>query len=148
MQSFSFRTSNVTNANACLEVLAHATKPCRIREIEISLVTAVATVLGLGRPAAKGITPTTPLTVLPEDAGLIAGGTTGAVAWGTGPTVPDNFIRRVSFPATIGSRVCWQWSRGDELIVVPSASIVLWNILGGATLDVTIRVDEGSRTVS
>ena len=146
MQSFSFRTSNVTNANACLEVIAHATKPCRIREIEISLVTAAATVLGLGRPAATGITPTSPLTVLPEDVGLVAGGTTGAVAWGTGPTVPANFIRRVSFGATIGERVTWTWERNEDLVVVPSASIVLWNLLGGATLDVTIRVDERVRT--
>ena len=146
MQSFSFRTSNVTNANACLEVIAHATKPCRVREIEITLVTAAATVLGLGRPAATGITPTSPLTVLPEDVGLVAGGTTGAVAWGTGPTVPANFIRRVSFAGAIGATVRWGWDYKDELIVVPSASVVLWNILGGATLDVTVRVDEKVRT--
>ena len=142
MHSFSFRTSNVGSAAACLEVIAHATRPCKIREIEISLVTAAATVIGLGRPAATGITPTTPLTTLEEEDGLPTGQTTGAVAWGTGPTVPANFLRRVSFAAAIGERVTWKWDLTEELIVVPSASVVLWNILGGATLDVTVRVKE------
>lgn len=142
MHTISFRTSNVTNANACLEIIAHATTPCHIREIEISLVTAAATVLGLGRPAAIGITPTTPLTSLAEDANLATGVTTGAVAWGTGPTIPANFLRRVAFAAAVGARIVWTWDKNDELLVVPSASVVLWNILGGATLDVTVRVKE------
>ena len=142
MHTLAFRTSNITSANACLEVVAHATTPCRIREIEISLVTAAATVIGLGRPAAIGLTPTTPLTALKEDNGAAAPATTGAVAWATGPTVPAQFMCRVSFAATIGEYVRWTWGKNDELIVIPSEAIVLWNILGGATLDVTVRIDE------
>jgi len=142
MHTLAFRTSNITSANACLELVAHATIAARIREIEISLVTAAATVIGLGRPAAIGITPTTPLTALREDNGLAAGATTGAVAWATGPTVPAQFMRRVSFGATIGSRAVWTWDFGSELLVIPALSVVLWNILGGATLDVSIRIDE------
>ena|SRR3990167_3282198 len=142
MHTFAFRTSEVGSAAACLEVIAHATTPCRIREMEISTVTAAATVIGLGRPAAIGVTPTTPLTVLPEDAGLPTGVTTGAVAWGTPPTIPANFLRRVSFAASIGEHVTWTWPRDSPLIVVPALGLVLWNILGGATLDVTVRVDE------
>lgn len=142
MHSLAFRTSDVTSAHACLELIAHATTKARIRRIQGTLVTAAATVIGLGRPAAIGLTPTTPLTALPDDAGLPTGATTGATAWGTGPTIPTQFLRRVALPATIGANWLWEWDKNDELIIVPSFSVVLWNILGGATLDVNITIDE------
>ena len=41
-----------------------------------------------------------------------------------------------------GERVTWKWDLTEELIAIPSGSVVLWNILGGATLDVTVRVKE------
>jgi hypothetical protein len=134
------RTSNVTSANACFEIRTTTTDRGFILEIDISLATAVATVIGIGRPAAIGVTPTSPKTVLPEDTGNPAGTITTAVAWGTGPTVPTNFLRRWSFPATIGSGVLLTFPIG--LVIPVSSSLVLWNITGGATLDVSIVVDE------
>jgi hypothetical protein len=138
--SMADRTSNVTSAAACFEVRTTATDRPRIMEIGISLVTAAATVIGVGRPAAIGITPTSPKTVLAEDFGDPAGTVTTAVAWGTGPTVPANFMRRWSFPGTIGAGVIFTFPRG--LIIPVSSSIILWNILGGATLDVHVVIDE------
>jgi hypothetical protein len=138
--SLANRTSNVTSANACLEVRTTSTDRPRVMEIGISLVTAAATVIGIGRPAAIGITPTTPVTVLAEDPGDPAGTVSTALAWGTGPTAPTNFLRRWSFPATIGSAVIFTFPRG--LIIPISSSIVLWNILGGATLDAYVVIDE------
>jgi hypothetical protein len=60
-----------------------------VQELGISLVTAAATVIGIGTPAAIGVTPTSPQTFLREDTADQTAVTTAAVAWGTGPTVPD-----------------------------------------------------------
>jgi|SRR4051794_21807410 hypothetical protein len=133
------RTSNVTSANACFEIRTAATDRAKVREIHISLATGVATVIGIGRPAAIGVTPTSPKTVLPEDSAGPAGTVTTAVAWATGPTVPANYLERWSFPATIGSAILLAF---NELTIPVSSSLVLWNITGGATLDVTVVVDE------
>ena len=138
--SMADRTSNVTTAAACFEIRTTATDRPRVMEIGISLVTAAATVIGLGRPAAIGITPTSPKTVLAEDFGDPVGTVQTAVAWGTGPTVPANFLRRWSFPATIGAGVILTFPRG--LVIPVSSSFILWNILGGATLDVNVVIDE------
>lgn len=138
--SMADRTSNVTTAAANFEMRTTATDRPKLMELGVFLVTAAATVLGLGRPAAIGITPTSPKTVLAEDGGEPAGTMTTAVAWGTGPTVPANFLRRVSFAGTIGAGLIWTFPRGIAIAV--SNSLILWNILGGATLDVSATVDE------
>jgi hypothetical protein len=135
------RTSNITSANACFEIRTTTTDRAFVRRISISLVTAAATVIGIGRPAAIGVTPTSPKTVLAWDTGNPAGTVTTAVAWGTGPTVPANFLERYSFPATIGSGVIIPFDP-PGLVIPVSSSIVLWNILGGATLDVTVVEEE------
>lgn len=133
------RTSNITTAAACYEIRASSGQRVRVKEIGISLVTAAATVIGIGRPAAIGTTPTSPLAVLPEDPNDVTGTTTTAMAWATGPTVPASFFRRWSFPATIGAGLILPF---NNLVIPASGSLVLWNILGGATLDVHVTVDE------
>jgi hypothetical protein len=134
------RTSNVTTAAACFEIRSASTNNPRILEIKITLVTAAATVIGVGKPAAIGVTPTSPKTVIPENQLVTATGlTTTAVAWATGPTVPANYLDRISFPATIGAGIVLTY---DDLRLATSNSIILWNILGGATLDVGVKVDE------
>lgn len=132
------RTSNITTAAASFEIRAPSGRSVSLRELHIALVTAAATVLGIGRPAAIGVTPTSPKTFLAED-GVSTGLTQSAVAWGTGPTVPANFLERWSFPATIGAGVIFPF---QSLIIPASGSLIVWNILGGATLDVTAVVDE------
>lgn len=88
--------------------------------------TAAATDLGLGRPAAISLTPTT-LTPQAEDTSFVAAVCTGQVAASTKPTVPANYIRRFGIPAQVGAGVIWSFPQG---LVVPSgpAEIVLWNI--------------------
>ena len=135
------RTSNITIANACYEIRTTATDRPRVMEIGISLVTAAATVIGIGRSGAGlGATPSGGGTVLAEDTGDPAGTVITATAWVTPPTVPANHFRRWSFPATIGAGVILTFPRG--LVIPVSNSIVLWNILGGATLDVHVVIDE------
>jgi hypothetical protein len=134
------RTSNVTTAAACFEIRTTSTVPVRVWQIDITLVTAAATVIGIGRPAAIGVTPTSPKTVIAEESSTQIGVTTTAVAWGTGPTVPANYHRRYSFAGTIGNGAICRFDNG--LLIPVSSSLILWNILGGATLDVNVIVDE------
>ena len=138
--SLAQRTSNVSTAAACWEIRTTSSGKVTVQEIGISLVTAAATVIGIGTPAAIGVTPTSPQTFLRDDPTDQTAVTTAAVAWSTGPTVPANFVRRWSFPATIGSGIIFTFPQG--LVIPASNSLVLWNILGGATLDVYASIDE------
>jgi hypothetical protein len=109
-------------------------------EIGIFLAGATASTFGLGRPAAIGQTPTAPITVLAEDPGDPAGTVTTALAWGTGPTAPTNFFRRISLPATVGTGVIWTFPRG--LVIPVSSSIVIWNLSSMGVSDIYVVVDE------
>jgi hypothetical protein len=135
------RTSNVTIANACVEILAGAFRACTIREIQISLVAATASVFGLGRPAAKGITPTTPVAVLMDGGGANSDVTTIALAWGTGPTVPTSFIRRTSLGAVIGPMVP-AWTFPGGLVIPAGGSLVIWNLTATSVADVNVVTSE------
>ncbi len=138
--SLANRTTNITIANACLEIRTAATDRPRIMEIGIFLAAATASTFGLGRPQAIGITPTTPVIVLQEDPGDPVGTVQTALAWGTGPTVPLQFLRRISLPATIGTGVIWTFPRG--LIIPISSSIVIWNITATGVVDIHVVIDE------
>lgn len=140
--SIAQRTTVTTIAAAAWEVRSTSANKPKMMEMGISLGAATASIYGIGRPQAIGITPTSPLTALDEsDGNGPAGLTTCAVAWGTGPTVPANFFRRVSLPATIGAGVILTFPRGLGLPV--SGSIVLWNITANsAVTDVWAVVDE------
>lgn len=134
--SLGVRTSSGTDATAGWEILTGAT-PGRAKIIEIGffLAAATASVVGLGRPAATGITPTAPVDFLPEDPNdvLASGVVQSALAWETGPTVPANFFRRIALPATIGTGVIWTFPEG--LVIPVSSSVVLWNLGTNSVLD-------------
>jgi hypothetical protein len=132
------RTSNVTSGQPALEIIAGA-KGCRVLAIKISLVTAVATVLGIGRPAAKGITPTTPLSFVSQDNDTPASSTT-ALAWGTPPTAPATFFERWSSTGAIGGQKDFIFAQG--LWIPPGLTLTVHNITGGATLDIVTDIQE------
>lgn len=135
------RTTATAAASASWEIRSAATNKPRIMEIGLSQVAATAGVFGIGRPAAIGVTPTTPITWLDEqDGNGPVGLTTSALAWGTGPTVPANFLRRIACPATIGAGVIFTFPRGLGLPV--SGSIVIWIIATAPVCDVWGCVDE------
>lgn len=141
------RTSNVTNANAALEIIA-GNKGCRVKHIDFSLATAVTGVFGVGRPAAKGVTPTTPVNFLSQDANSLGIGdpslSSVALAWGVSPTAPANFFNRVSMPATVGALrdIRYVVTGAPGIFIPPGQTLVLFNITGGPTLDVDISIDE------
>lgn len=140
------RTTVTTTGAAAAELRAASGFPFRVREIGITLAAATASTYGLGRPAAIGVTPTSPIVMLadnPMDTGTTPPST--AVAWGTGPTVPTQFLRRITLPATIGAGVIWTFGP-NEFIVGPGnaaagvASIVLWNsATNSAATDIYFR---------
>ena len=99
--SLGVRTLNATDAECAWEIITGAT-PGRVRLVELGLflAEATATTIGLGRPQAVGITPTAPVDFLPEDPNnvLASGVVQSALAWGTKPTIPTAFIRRIALP--------------------------------------------------
>jgi len=140
MYSVSRRTTATGSAAPCLEIRSAATDRPRIKEIGVTINAATASVFGLGRPQAIGITPTSPVTVLAEEVADPVGTAQLALAWATPPTVPVNFFRRVSLEARIGAGVIWTFPRG--LVIPISSSIVLWNITTVSAADVWVVVDE------
>lgn len=124
-----------TTGAAAAEFRAPSGYPARFREVGLTLGAATASTYGFGRPAAIGVTPTSPITfvaVNPADSGA-AQAMSSAVAWGTGPTAPTQFFRRITLPATIAAGVIWTWPP-ETLIVGPGnaaagvASVVIWNL--------------------
>lgn len=138
--SRSIRTSATSSGVAAVEIIAGPYKLVKIAEIGINLVNATASVFGLGRPAAKGITPTTPVPFLspltsssPTDAAL-------AVAWGTGPTIPAAFFRQCSLPATVGAEKIWKF---DQKLTIPiNSSIILWTLSAVSIADIYFVIEE------
>lgn len=133
------RTTATSAAAASLEVRTNASLRARLLEVGLTQNAATAGVYGLGRPAAIGITPTTPVTLLGDDSNDTATVTT-ALAWGTGPTVPTAFFRRVTCPATVGAGVLWIFPRG--IIIPVSSSVVVWIIATAPVCDIWVVEDE------
>lgn len=145
MATFSIarRTTSGTTAEPAMAVRTTSTQPCRLFEAHLFLAAATASTYGLGRPAAVGVTPTSPVTVLSEDianGAVLTGTVTTALAWGTKPTVPANFFRRISLPATIGSGVIWTFPRG--LAIPVTGEIVWWNLATNGVVDAVAVVEE------
>jgi hypothetical protein len=138
--SLANRTGITTTGAASLEIRAAAANRPRVLEIGIWLNAATQSPIGIGRPQAIGITPTSPVTVLAEDPGDSAGLTQTALAWGTAPTVPLQFFRRVNIAGAIGAGVILTFPRG--LVIAAAFSIVQWNIAAVSLYDSHVTVDE------
>lgn len=139
--SIGFRTTATTNA--VLELIAGASDRCRVREIGVTLGAATETPIGIGFPAAKGVTPTSPVTLLSENPG--DGSTCGislALGWATPPTSPAYFFRRATIPAGAFDALVWTWPKDEGLLVLPSTTLVLWLFATGAALDGWVKVEQ------
>ncbi len=135
------RTTSGTAATASWEIRSTSGNKPKILQMELTQVTAVAGVYGIGRPAAIGITPTSPQTFVDEADGNGATGlTTACVAWGTGPTVPANYNRRYICAATIGQGFISIFPGGLGLAV--SSSAIIWIIATAPVCDVSAVVSE------
>ncbi len=123
--SLSLNTTVTTTGAAAMDLRAASTNSPRIMEVGLNLGAATASTYGLGR---SGNTPTqtSPVLVLAENPGDPTGLSGSAVAWSVAPTVPTNFFRRVSLPATIGSGIIWTFPRG--LVLAASGTMLIWNL--------------------
>lgn len=141
LYGLSQRTSATTAASPSWEVRSASTNAPRIMEVGVSQNAATAGVYGVGRPAAIGVTPTSPQNFVQESAANDPTSlTTAAIAWGTAPTVPANFNRRLSCTNTIGVGAIFTFPRGLQIAV--SQSIVLWIIAAAPVCDVWCVIDE------
>ena len=138
--SLSLNTTVTTLAAAAMDLKAAATNTPNIMEVGINLLTATLSTYGLGR-AGNTPTQTSPVLVQAEDPSKPAGLSGCAVAWSVAPTVPAQFLRRMSLPAVAGAGVIWTFPRG--LSVAVSASMLLWNITANsASMNAWWIVDE------
>lgn len=134
--SIANRTTNVTTANPCIEIIAGATIRVKIVEISIILAAATASTFGIGRPAAIGVTPTTPVTALPEDNVDPTGPFTTALAWATPPTIPAAFLRRCTIAGAVGAGIVFPFPKG--LYITASESIIVWNLDTNGVSDINV----------
>jgi hypothetical protein len=138
--SIANRITGVASGSAALEIRTTSTDRPRIMQIELFLAAATASTFGLGRPAAIGVTPTTPKLLLAEDPGDPVATVQTALAWATPPTSPVDFFRRIALPATIGTGIIWTFPRG--LIIPVSSSLVIWNLAANGVADINVIIDE------
>lgn len=118
--------NGTTTSGAPRAELRGATSGGRTRVFEIGVFNEAATagVILLGRAAAIGVTPTTPITLLGDDTGDTPVEQT-ASAWATAPTTPTNPLRRFAYAAAIGAGIVWTWQFG--LYIPLSGSLILYN---------------------
>jgi len=133
-------TTGVGSGAAALELRTSANSRARLIELDVFLNAATASTYAIGRPQALGLTPTSPLNGQAEDAADPTSQSQTALAWGTGPTVPLQFFRRVGLPATIGTGIIWTFPRG--LVIPVSASLVLWNLAANGAVNCNCVWDE------
>ena len=127
------RTTGVANASTSCENRA-GSKRVQVHELGITLQAATATTLGLGRPANSGSvaggTNNAPIAGDNGDSAALVGAY--LAGWTTVPTAPASFLRRIGFPATIGSGLIWTFR---DLVIPASGSLVLWNLAANGVLD-------------
>lgn len=138
--SIARRTTNVTSGQSAHTIYTASTDRAALLEAGIFMGAATASTYSLGRPAAAGITPTSPVLLLAEDAGGPAATVNSALAWSTSPTSPTNDLRRWASPATIGTGVIFTFPRG--VIIAVSANFVLQNLATNGVVDSYFVVDE------
>lgn len=135
LYGLSQRTTATASGNASWEVRSASGNKPRLMEIGVTQNAATAGVYGIGRPGAIGITPTSPQNFVAEDdASAPTSNSTAAVAWGTGPTTPTNFNRRISCNNTIGVGANFTFPRGFD--IATSNSVVIWIIATAPVCDV------------
>ena len=134
------RTTNVTSGQSAHTIYTASTDRAALLEAGIFMGAATASSYSLGRPAAAGVTPTSPVLLLAEDPANPAATVNSALAWGTSPTNPTADLRRWASPATIGTGVIFTFPRG--LMIAISSNFVLQNLATNCVVDSYFVVDE------
>ena len=141
-------TTNTTSNNCIMEIInSHSTKSAFIKKLVITQNVAAAGVIEIGRPAAKGITPTSPVAMESDD-DAAAGSVTTALAWGTAPTRPTTFLRRANFLATIGDARTFEFA-GKGLRLAPGQTLSVHSFSGTSnTYNVSVEAEQDDVVVA
>lgn len=137
--------SIVTTADAAAwELIAPSDQKIKLLELSVKQVTAVAGIYGIGKPQAKGVTPTSPVVFVADRQNSDAAVTAGAVAWGTPPTVPAKFLYRSACPNTIGAGFDLNFDDDNEegIDILAGESLVVWILATAPVLDITALIKE------
>lgn len=143
MARYNVGTAKTTGAAAGLicQLRAGAARDMRVWEIGVFSTTTVAANVALIRPSAVGATFTSTAAGSPEDFAASAGVAVVDTAAGTAPTIGTNWMRRIQFPATIGSGVIWTFPMGLNIPV--NGSLALWqNSAAAVGYEVYFTYDE------
>lgn len=138
--SIARRTTNVTSGQSAHTIYTTSTDRGALLEAGLFMAAATASLYSLGRPAAAGVTPTSPVLLQAEDPAAPAATINSALAWSTSPTSPTYDLRRWASPATIGTGVIFTFPRG--LIIAISTNFVLQNLATNGVVDSYFVVDE------
>lgn len=120
--------------------------------LEVTLTTAVASLIGLVRPGSIGTATTTALgaRVGAVNGGFQVASNNGSLlasAWSVAPTVSTPVYRRTQLPATIGASFVWEWpeedpfNNGDDMTrdVFQRNGILLQNLGAGASAAMVVN---------
>lgn len=126
--------------------LASGVRMPEIREIGVyNEDGANAAEIGIGIPAAAGVTPASASTVQALNQLDPAGHTTVVPSYSTPPTAPTNFYRRAEIQAVSGAGSIWVWGDGEFLLWAGATinQVVIWQVSTLAvTYDVYVKVAE------
>lgn len=139
--SLSLRTTVTTIGVASWAALSPAGNEAAVVELRYISGAGTQCIIGIGR-SANVPTLSGGVAVLAEDEARPTGQTQCAVAFGTAPTVPSNFIRRATIQGTSGNGVLYTFANG---LVLPAGgqALVVWNIaVSSAVVDIDCVVDE------
>jgi hypothetical protein len=131
-------------AGTVVTLLSGAAARPDVREIGIFVSSAPATgpTLGLGRPAAVGVTTSGAVLGQATDVNDPAATCSLVPTWTTAPTSPTIFMRRISLPASIGAGIIWTFDRQD-LNIGPSGNLVIYQTTAVATTyDIYVKWEE------
>ena len=139
------RTVTVDINQSLLEIIGSTVMRTRVLEISCVAVNSGGVVtMGLGRPAAAGVIPTSPVALTPEIAGDAAPTTTVATAWVLSPTNPTVYMRKHHFSNTQPGGFTWRFPTGIVLAQsgVGRSLVLQLLVTDNAEYDVWVVVEE------
>ena len=134
------RFTTDTSTGPTHTIYTGATERAMVREAGVFQASSTRSRFGLGRPAAAGVTPTSPVLFLAEDPASPASLVNSALAWATRPTNPTEVLRRWVTPVTVGVGVVFYFSRG--ILIPVSSQFVLANFQTNAKVLSYFVLDE------
>lgn len=105
-----------------------ATRKAQIHEINLSLLTAVQSQIGLGIPANEATPPVATTSIVPQGRPSdIAATARFGTAWSTAPTAPSVLEHEVVLANVVGSGWVWKWAPDEYIEVKIAGWRTLWN---------------------